>query len=533
MSFYFPNIDPIYLYKRSGSEEDPFIYLEEVRDIRHNSVILNEIPSFDNGVQVFDENNNKMTEVTHDTLNINEYRVDYTTGVIHFNSGMNGKKVTIKYYGTGYVDIPTTRIKIPSSNDDPLETLQDVLDRAEEGLEIINQVGSLTFMGEYDPDFYYKKWNFVTYNNKTFVAIQDSIGISPDNDAYWKLVSSGVGFVGVYDSSKTYNIGDLVTDEQRKNMYVSKIMNNNKPLNDIDAWELIITLDDTIDNLTNVIDQKINELNSLKEQLLNDENIRKQNEIDRENKLNDALNNLEDFKQDIMFEEGIRDANEEERKINENERISQENIRKSNEQDRIIAEQTRQAQEIDRQNAFNNAMSEINNTIQQADSAINQINSIISDVSLLKEEVENITEQAQIVTSDLNEFIHRGEYDSSAVYFKYNLVTYDGSTYIALQNSQGKSLDDEQYWRLIARRGRDGDTITINNIAPDENNNIDLSDLGLVTMSEVEGVVNQTRSELNNKMGELALLKTMRKTSLVDAINELKDRIDSIIDIIN
>lgn len=522
MSFYFPNVDPIYLYKRSGSETDPFIYLEEVRDIRHNSVILNEVPSFDDGVQIFDENNNEMTEVTHDTLDVNEYRVDYTTGVVHFNSGMNGKKVTIKYYGTGYVDIPTTRIKIPSSSDEPLETLQDVLDRAEEGLKIINQVGSLTFMGEYDPTFHYKKWNFVTYNNKTFVAIQDNVGISPENENYWRLVSSGVDVVGVYNPDKTYTIGDIVSDSNKKKLYVSKIVNNRNPLEDSDSWELIITLEDVI----NSIDNKISELEDLKNQLINNENIRENNEVRREQDFLNIKNSLEQLEEDILNKEQQRIANENERKSAEQARINNENQRELNEQQRESNEAARQMQENMRQQNMSNALNQIQNSI-------NEVNDVLIEVQNLKDDTIDTQERINQTMEELNNLRFMGEYNPESQYQRLNIVYYNGSSYIALQNSIGKSVDDRGYWHPISLAGKDGTEIIIDGLRPNEAGEISLEPLGFIKEHDLVNLENKINDNIDLKIGDLSLLKTLRKNNIVEAINELKTKIDDIIDIIS
>lgn len=51
-----------------------------------------------------------------------------------------------------------------------------------------------------------------------------------------------------------------------------------------------------------------------------------------------------------------------------------------------------------------------------------------------------------------------GEYDSQTQYEKLNVVTYQGSTYCALQSTEGNLPTNTEYWQLYAEKGDKGDT---------------------------------------------------------------------------
>ena len=51
-----------------------------------------------------------------------------------------------------------------------------------------------------------------------------------------------------------------------------------------------------------------------------------------------------------------------------------------------------------------------------------------------------------------------GEYDASTDYEKLNVVTYQGSTYCALQNTKGNLPTNTDYWQLYAQKGDTGNT---------------------------------------------------------------------------
>ena len=50
----------------------------------------------------------------------------------------------------------------------------------------------MNYRGEYSSDTNYTKLDVVTYNGSSFVAIEDSIGHSPDESTYWKKMAGGI-----------------------------------------------------------------------------------------------------------------------------------------------------------------------------------------------------------------------------------------------------------------------------------------------------------------------------------------------------
>ena len=531
LSYYFPNVDPIYLFKRAGTEDDPFLFLIDKGHVSKGFYVLKEIPSYKFGVKVF-YNGQEMQEVASDEILENQYRVDYSVGVLYFHESMNGKEVTAEYYGMGFVNIPTHRIRMPGGEDDPVETLQDALNRVDDAINVLGEVGELSFKGEFNPTEEYKKWNFVTYNGKTYVAIRNSVGIEPTNREYWRLVSSGVGFAGIFDEEKSYSINDIVTDTQKKNMYISKIDNNTSPLSDSNHWELILTLDDTVDNMVAIIDQKIAELNSFKQQLIDADRQRDLNEEERNATLNDALAQLQLFKEDLIEDENERKSNEALRKSAELLRVQSEQTRINNESERIQNESIRNMQEQTREQLFASMMNSNQEALDSIDNSLQKVDNALNSVAQLESQVQLISDNAQLTLNQIDNFEHYGEYNEDIEYKKNNIVTYNGSSYIAIQNSKGIPITNSDYWKPLALKGKDGTEITIEGIGADENNNISLEALGLIRAEEVYQISESLENDYNTKIGNLSDLRTSSKGSIVEAINELKSRIDSLIDIV-
>ena len=55
-------------------------------------------------------------------------------------------------------------------------------------------------------------------------------------------------------------------------------------------------------------------------------------------------------------------------------------------------------------------------------------------------------------------FVSRGTYNNSTQYYLFDLVDYNGSSYIAKENTVGNLPTNNQYWQLIAEKGNTGST---------------------------------------------------------------------------
>lgn len=117
--------------------------------------------------------------------------------------------------------------------------------------------------------------------------------------------------------------------------------------------------------------------------------------------------------------------------------------------------------------------------------------------------LQNILNQ---VSSSLSEFKLMGDYNLSTSYKKYNIVTFNGSSYMAKQDTQGNPPTDTRYWQLLAQKGTDGGgsgsgstfspNVKVNNVSPDQNGNITLtaSDVGAETPLGSQAKANQAEA---------------------------------------
>lgn len=85
----------------------------------------------------------------------------------------------------------------------------------------------------------------------------------------------------------------------------------------------------------------------------------------------------------------------------------------------------------------------------------------------------------------------KGEYSSSTQYVKNNIVTYDGSSYQALQDTVENPPTDSTHWSIVARRGVDGEGSVsfVNEKSPDEEGNIQLTSDDIGALSSEGGIL--------------------------------------------
>lgn len=166
---------------------DVYIDITESHQIVNNKVILSELPSEFSRVLV-SGNNITWIETTNSSPQQGQYYVDYTTGVVTFNSVDNGLTLQFSFKGRGLQFFPISRIWTQENNGEVLETLQDVIDITNQVRENAQLVAdTLTFIGDWNAETAYKKNNIVQFDNEVYVAIKDNDNIQPPNETNWKL----------------------------------------------------------------------------------------------------------------------------------------------------------------------------------------------------------------------------------------------------------------------------------------------------------------------------------------------------------
>lgn len=255
------------------------------------------------------------------------------------------------------------------------------------------------------------------------------------------------------------------------------------------------------------LDEKIQET----DQAINNANIAADNANQATNRVDDAINRANQISDTVSQEEQVRITNEVTRQTNESERVINEDTRKANEQDRINAEIERSNNEVDRIDEeniriINEQARESNEAlrVQREQDRVNEENIRISNEQnrvfaeserVSNEDIREQNEQTRISNENIrqtneqdrinryNNFAYLGEYDNTITYQPYNIISWQGSSYMCVQPSIGNLPLDNNYWKLLSRKGDKGATLTpkgvYNNTTLYEVNDLVTYDLGV------------------------------------------------------
>lgn len=127
-------------------------------------------------------------------------------------------------------------------------------------------------------------------------------------------------------------------------------------------------------------------------------------------------------------------------------------------------------------------------TLQQISDALSQLQTALQNS---EEGTNNANEAANSVRNEItnlqsfvNQIGNANSYDNNQTYKLNNIIEYNGSSFIAIQETTGNipptlPLKRNDYWQLLAQRGIDGQgsVSSVNNIGPDVNGNIELTPL--------------------------------------------------------
>jgi hypothetical protein len=126
------NNDPIIFQLRSGKQGDSYASFTNIPyEVVDGVILLQEIPDQRNKVQIKDTSvtpNVSYGEIPSGVPSSLQYIVDYSTGIVKFNSAAEGKTLVATFVGKGIALLPSSRIWTQQSNGNVVDTLQNLID---------------------------------------------------------------------------------------------------------------------------------------------------------------------------------------------------------------------------------------------------------------------------------------------------------------------------------------------------------------------------------------------------------------------
>ncbi|MCK9328748.1 MAG: hypothetical protein M0Q94_02610 [Candidatus Cloacimonetes bacterium] len=84
---------------RKGTEEDPYIEINENKVITNGIITLIEIPDDFNHVKI-----NNMNEIySNNIISSDQFYVDYISGAVYFHPDLENENIEVNYYGKGMI----------------------------------------------------------------------------------------------------------------------------------------------------------------------------------------------------------------------------------------------------------------------------------------------------------------------------------------------------------------------------------------------------------------------------------------------
>lgn len=153
-------------------------------------------------------------------------------------------------------------------------------------------------------------------------------------------------------------------------------------------------------------------------------------------------------------------------------------------------------------NAADNANTQATNAQNAAQAANDAAQAANQAAANANEAADNANTAAQDI---INNMRYIEPYNPNTTYHKNNVVSYNGSSFIAKQTTTGNTpIGDanDPYWGLLAQRGVDGQGAanSVNGILPDVNGNIVLtaSDIGAETPAGAQAKADQAETNVKN-----------------------------------
>ena len=100
-------------------------------------------------------------------------------------------------------------------------------------------------LGNYSHGTAYKTGDVVQYGGNSYVALVNNTSQYPantngtTNSTYWQLLNEGMNYRAAYDSSSTYNIGDVVRLTSTSYIAIQDRINNVSPDSDATKWQVV------------------------------------------------------------------------------------------------------------------------------------------------------------------------------------------------------------------------------------------------------------------------------------------------------
>ncbi|MBA9087628.1 hypothetical protein FHR92_004113 [Fontibacillus solani] len=395
---------------RSGTIDDPYIDITESKKVINNTIQLNEIPVFLNKVQI--DNYVEVPSTSLDELERNQYRVDYIEGIVYFHSDAEGEELTLIYKGRGNHYISVARIWTQEQDGEVVETLKDLYDSGRDAID------NLKFLAELKDE--------IEEVEHTVSGMVDDVNL--------KLELIETTHQAVTEQGNwAQNQGDYAKEQGLQ----------------------VISRTDEVIQATN---QSIAAADTAKQ---------------RANDAADYAQSHGDFakiqaqyaeQQGEFAQSQGNYAKEQAQIVAEVLEEAESAIEQANNSSRLANESAASAHTATTET--NLARDRANESAQAAEESVTHAQAAIDDVRTALASANGAlslaTDASQQVSEVMSRTSHQGEYSDTKTYYPNNIVIYNGSSYMCINESINQAPDTSySNWKVLSQKGQDGRVVQV------------------------------------------------------------------------
>ncbi len=170
----------------------------EEKVVIENIIVLDYLPDVNEGIS-FNGGGAPTTEINikDEITSMNQYKVDYSIGYIYVHPDRDAELLSMDYFKRGVVYYPASRMYMETSGGNitktvkqVLEDTQEILNNAQEGIEVLEDINNFEHLDTYSPSVDYKKYNIVRYEGVAYICTNNTTaGTLPTNANFWKVIA--------------------------------------------------------------------------------------------------------------------------------------------------------------------------------------------------------------------------------------------------------------------------------------------------------------------------------------------------------
>ncbi|WP_339198622.1 hypothetical protein MKY95_10225 [Paenibacillus sp. FSL P4-0176] len=398
---------------RNGTSIDPYIDITETKTVVNGQILLDEIPVYISKVKI--ANMFESPSKNRNVLKENEYRVDYSEGVISFHISAENTQKTYSYKGRGNHYVSSARIWTEEHDGNVLKTLKDSIDASNEAIKKVEQLDRVIEDSE----------EAIQNMEEATILAETQAKAAETNAQYAKKQ-------GDYASEQADNAKDQSIYAKSQGAYAKEQGDHAKD-QVLNAQEVIVEANNKIEDLHISIqnaNDKIDEIEATRLVAL-DATENANTQADRAKTAAEHATSQGNYaKEQGDFAKGEVEATR-----------------------NFLTEVNLKVEELEE------VLGKASDTIGETEGAIKEAH---ESAEYAKSQGDYAKEQGEFSKGIAESLVHKGNYSDTASYKTRNIVYFNGATFMSIKDSIGETPTNTEFWKKITNTTWQGTYTPVN-----------------------------------------------------------------------